>query len=131
MAKTKVTKPKKIKKPVLIEVKTEAKFLPISERKMRLVIDQIKDQTPIKALLTLKFFNKKAAKFLGKAIKTAIADAENNFQLDKEALVFKEIKANLGPGLKRRDVYHGARFNGGLIKKARTHLVIRLVGEKI
>jgi len=131
MVKTKKTNQKKVvKKPAIVEVKTEARFLPISERKMRLVIEQIKDLSPSEALINLRFLNKKAAKFLVKAIKTAIADAENNFQLDKDSLTFVQIKANRGPVLKRRDVYHGARFDGGMIKKPRTHLIVRLVSNK-
>jgi len=131
MAKSKKIKRKKIlKKSAVVEVKTEARFLPISERKMRLVVEQIKTLSPVEALTSLQFLNKKAANFLIKAIKTAIADAENNFQLDKDSLSFAEIKVNRGPVLKRRDVYHGARFNGGIIKKPRTHLIIRLVAKK-
>jgi len=131
MAKIKVKNQKIPKKLEFAEAKTEAKFLPISDRKMRMVIDQVKDLSPAKALVSLQFLNKKAAGFLIKAIKTAMADAQNNFHLNKDSLVFKEIKANRGPVLKRRDVYHGARFNGGVIKKPRTHLIVRLVGEKL
>ena len=103
------------KQPELIEVKTEAKYLPISPRKLRLVAEAVKRLEPEEALRKLAFLNKKGAQFLIKAIKTALADAENNFGLAKDSLRFVEILVNEGPRLKRRDKSHGARFNGGII----------------
>ena len=112
---------KKIKKqPELIEVKTEAKYLPISPRKLRLVAEAVKRLEPEEALRKLAFLNKKGARFLIKAIKTALADAENNFGLAKDSLRFKEILVNEGPRLKRRDKSHGARFNGHYSKKKKS-----------
>lgn len=124
--------PKKIKriKSELVEVKTEAKYLPISPRKFRILASSLKLMRPQEALSVLSLTSQKGAKFLTKAVKTAIADAENNFQLIKDSLRFKSILVNEGPRFKKRDKYHGARFNGGIILKKRTHLVIKLVGEK-
>jgi len=121
---------KRQKKPELVEVKTEANFLPISPRKLKLVVDGIKLMAPDQALRRLALWNKKGARFLVKAIRTVIADAKNNFGLDPDGLSFKEILVNEGPRLKRRDRSHGARFSGGLIMKPRSHLVIKVVGEK-
>ncbi len=122
---------KEKKKGELVEVKTEAKYLPISPRKLRLVVEAVKGLEPEEALRKLAFLNKKGARFLTKAIKTALADAENNFGLVKESLRFKEILVNEGPRLKRRDKSHGARFHFGLIQKRRSHLVVKLVGEQV
>ena len=121
---------KKIKKPELVEVKTKVKYLPISSRKLGLIVKAIKKLEPGEALRQLRFLNKKGARFLIKAIRTALADGENNFGLARESLQFKEILVDQGPALKRRDKSHGARFNGGLIRKSRSHLTIKLVGQK-
>lgn len=123
MAKTKISKPE------LVEVKTEAKYLPISPRKLRLIVEAVKQLAPEEALRKLAFLNKKGARFLIKAIKTALADAENNFGLIRNTLKFREILVNEGPRLKRRDKSHGARFNGGIIQKRRSHLVIKVIGQ--
>ncbi len=120
----------KIIKKKLIEVKTEAKYLPISARKLRLIVNEIKEMKPSEALRKLAFLNKKGARFLIKAIKTVIADSKYNFKLNKDSLCFKEILVNKGPSLKRRDKSHGARFHSGVIKKSRAHLVVKVVGEK-
>lgn len=118
------------KRPELLEVATKVKNLPVSARKLRLIVEEVKKIDPLEAIRKLKFLNKKGALFLIKGIKTVLADAENNFGLDKETVVFKEILVGEGKRLKRRDFSHGARFNGGLIQKPRTHLVIKVIGEK-
>lgn len=109
-----------------VVVKTEAKYLPISARKLRLVVEAAKQVEPEEAMKKLKFMNKKGAKFLHKAIKTALADAEHNFDLPKENLVFDEIIVNEGPTLKRRDKSHSARSHPGTIRKRRSHLVVKV-----
>lgn len=114
----------------MITVKTEVKYLPISPRKLRLIVAAIKKLSPKEAIRKLSFLNKKGSVFIIKAIKTVLADAEHNFKLDKESLVFDQMIVNQGPVLKRRDNHHGARFNGGLIKKPKSHLLIKVVGRK-
>lgn len=117
--------------PEKVEVKTESKFLPISTRKLRLVVDSIKKMNPDEAIRSLALLNKKGARFLMRAIKTVMADAENNFSLEREGLVLKEILVNEGPKfIKRRDKHHGARFDGGIIVRPKTHLVIKVLGVK-
>lgn len=120
---------KKKKKPELIEVKTEAKYLPISPRKLRLIVGAVKQLEPEEALRRLAFLNKKGARFLIKAIKTVLADAKNNFGLAEKNLRFGEILVNEGPRLKRRDKSHGARFASGLIQKRRSHLIVKIIGQ--
>ncbi len=109
-------------------VKTEAKFLPISPRKMRLLVEAVKDLRPEKAIEKLNFMNKKGAKFLLKAVKTVLADAEHNFGLSKDNLIFDEIVVNEGPMLKRRDKSK-RMFKYGIIKKRRSHLVVKVKEE--
>ncbi len=106
-------------------VKTEAKFLPISPRKLRLIVEAVKNLPPEKAVEKLRFMNKKGAKYLVKAIKTALADGKHNFDLDKDKLVFEEVIVNEGPALKRRDKSK-RMFRYGIIKKRRSHLVVKL-----
>jgi len=106
-------------------VKTEAKFLPISPRKLRLIVEAAKTMPPEQAVKQLSFSNKKGSKFLVKAIKTALADAEHNFDLNKDNLVFEEILVNEGPALKRRDKSK-RMFRYGIIRKRRSHLIVKV-----
>ena len=111
-------------------VTTTARSLPISPRKLRLVAEAIKNKTPAEALTVLPFVNHKGARFLHKAIKTALADAKHNFHLDKFSLRFEKILVNEGARLKRMDKSHSARFHQGLIQKRRSHLIVSLKGVK-
>lgn len=84
-----------------MEVKAVEKYIRISPRKARLVADVVRGQNAKKSLVQLQFMPKKAAKIIYKALKSAIANAENNFNLDGETLVISKITVDNGPTLKR------------------------------
>ncbi len=121
---------KKKTQPKLVTVTTTAKSLPISPRKLRLVAAAIKHKLPQEALEILPFLPQKGARYLQKAIKTALADAEHNFELDPQSLRFRQILVNEGMRLKRLDKSRSARFRQGQIQKRRSHLVVSLEGVK-
>ena len=90
-----------------METKAVQKFVRTSPRKLRLVVSIINKLTPTRAVEVLPHVGKKAAEPLGKAIKSAIANAKNK-GISETDLVFKEIQINDGPSLKRgRAVGHG------------------------
>lgn len=109
-----------------MEVKAEAKYIRISPRKVRLVVDAIKGLTPQKAVSYLKFVNKRAAAPLSKLIKSAIANAQNNFSLKPEDLKFKEIQVGEGPTLKRWQAVSRGRAHP--IMKRTSHIKVVLEG---
>jgi len=84
-----------------MEVKAKAKFIRMSPTKIRLVANLIKKLPAMKALDQLAFINKRAAGPVVKLIKSALANAEHNFELAKDNLFIKEITVNQGPTLKR------------------------------
>lgn len=84
-----------------MEVKAKIKFIRMSPTKVRLVANLIKKLPVLKALDQLQFINKLAARPVAKLLKSAIANAENNFELVKDNLFIKEITVNEGPTLKR------------------------------
>ncbi len=84
-----------------MEVKAKIKFLRMSPTKIRLVANLIKKLPVDKALDQLQFINKLAARPVAKLLKSAIANAEHNFELDKANLFIKELTVNEGPTLKR------------------------------
>lgn len=84
-----------------MEIRANLKHLRMSPRKVRLVVDVARGLGIEKALDQLKFINKKAAKPLIKLINSAIANAENNFELEKSNLFIKEIRVDEGVALKR------------------------------
>lgn len=84
-----------------MEVKAIAKYVRIAPRKVNLVAAEIRGKQVDEALAILKFTPKRGAEVLEKVVKSAIANAENNNNLDRENLYISEAYANQGPTLKR------------------------------
>ena len=84
-----------------MEAKAVAKYIRISPRKMKFVCDMVRGKQIDEALAILKFHNSKGSKILEKVVKSATANAENNFDMDRDKLYIKDAYANQGPTLKR------------------------------
>jgi len=84
-----------------MEVKANLKHLRMSPRKARLVIDVIRKMPVLTALDQLKFVNKLAAQPIIKLIRSAIANAENTYSLERDNLYIKEFRSDEGVMLKR------------------------------
>lgn len=84
-----------------MEAKAIAKYVRISPLKVGYICTEIRGKQVDEALAILQFTPKKGATELEKVLKSAIANAENNFNLDRDKLYVKEAYANDGPQLKR------------------------------
>lgn len=84
-----------------MEARAIAKYIRVSPRKMRFVCDMVRGKQVDEALAILKFYPSKGAKILEKVVKSATANAENNFEMDRDKLFVSEVYANQGPTLKR------------------------------
>jgi len=100
------------------------RYAMISPRKVRIVIDLIRNKPVQEALNILKFIPKRGARFVEKLLKSAIANAENNYNMNVDKLYIAEIYANGGPMLKRiRPRAQGRAF---LIRKRTSHITVVL-----
>jgi large subunit ribosomal protein L22 len=108
----------------IMEVKASLKYLRTSPRKVRLVTDLIKGLPVKNAEDQLAHFSKKSSLPVLKLLKSAIANAENNFQLDKSNLYIKIARVDEGPALKRWRAR--ARGSAYTIKKRTSHVFIIL-----
>jgi len=101
-----------------------AKHIRVSPRKAKIVVDLIRGKRVDDALAILMFTPKSASPVLIKLLNSAIANAENNLEMDRESLYIAEAYANQGPTLKR----YWARSHGraDTIKKRTSHLTIVL-----
>ena len=107
-----------------MEVKASLKYLRISPRKVRLVADLTRGLSVKVAEANLLHIPKRSCKPLLKLLKSAIANAEHNFGLDKNNLFIKAIRVDEGPALKRwRPRARGAAFP---IKKRTSHIFLTL-----
>lgn len=84
-----------------MEIKAKVKHVKISPRKMRLVATLVRGAKVGEALNQLSFSSKNAAKPVEKLVKSAIANAENSYDLEKDNLFIKEIIVNEGQTLHR------------------------------
>ena len=109
-----------------MEVTSTTKFVRLSPKKARDVAREIQGLPVSNALDILTFTPKKAAFLIGKTLKTAIADAENNFSLDTNSLVIKEAVVNAGPTMRR--FKPRAKGSAGAILKRTSHISVTLVG---
>lgn len=107
-----------------MEVVAKTRYLRISPKKMRLVIDVIRGMSVIKAEDQLHFIPRKASGIILKTLKSAIANAENNFNLKADNLYIKKIVVDGGPSLERWMPKAFGRATP--IKKRSSHLSIVL-----
>ncbi len=109
-----------------MEIKATAKYLRLSPTRTRLVIDMIRGKRAAVALDILKFSQLKPAQAVAKLLRSAIANAVNNFEQKEEDLVVKRITADAGPVLKR--MFPRAHGRGDIQRKPLTHIRIILAG---
>lgn len=98
-----------------------------SPQKLNLVAQMIRGQRVQKALLDLEFSPKRIAKAVYKALQSAIANAENNHNLDVDRLIVKT--AVVGKGLVMKRMHTRAKGRGARIEKPFSHLTI-VVSER-
>lgn len=104
--------------------KAMAKYIRVSPRKVRLIMDQVRGKKVGEALNMLSFAPQKGAFVLKKLINSAVANAEQNLNMDVDKLYIKRIFADEGPTLKR----FRARAMGRAtrIRKRTSHLTVIL-----
>ncbi len=104
--------------------------LRVSPRKLNDVAELIRGQRCDKALLDLEFSTRRIAKDVRKALQSAIANAENNHDLDLDLLYVKE--ATVGRSVVMRRFRPRARGRVGRLRKPFSHLrlVVREQGDE-
>ncbi len=111
-----------------MHVTATAKYLRGSTRKARLVTQVIKGRPVEEASAMLRFMPQKAARDVARVLGSAIANAENNYNLSADELVVADAIANEGPTIKRwRPRAQGRAFP---IHKPMTHITIVLADRE-
>ena len=110
-----------------MEATAKAKYIRISPRKVQIVCELVKGKDTKYAEAILKATPKAACEPLLKLLKSACANAENNYEMDPENLVITECLATAGPILKRgQPRAHGRMYR---INKRTSHITLT-VAEK-
>jgi large subunit ribosomal protein L22 len=111
-----------------MEVKALAKDTGISPRKVRLLVDMVRGKKVEQALTILKFAPTPTARIVAKVVKSAAANAENNFQMSPSDLKITRIFADEARTLKRYRPRARGRVNH--ILKRSSHITVIVSEEK-
>ncbi len=110
-----------------MEVKSISKNTGVSAHKMRLLVDMVRGKKVDEALTMLRFAPSPNARIVAKVVKSAVADAENTYQMDPSTLKIVGAFADEAPTMKRFRA--GARRRGKPILKRSSHITV-IVGEQ-
>ncbi|OTA42251.1 MAG: 50S ribosomal protein L22 [Symbiobacterium thermophilum] len=110
-----------------MEVKASARYVRIAPRKVRVVIDLVRGKSVNEALALLKFIPKRAAVPVAKVIASAAANAEHNYNLNRDNLYIAKAYVDQGPTLKR---YHPRQRGQAFPILKRTSHITVVVKEK-
>lgn len=111
-----------------MQAKAVAKTVRIAPRKVRLVLDLIRGKEVGEAMSILQLTNKRASPVVDKLIKSAVANAEHNYDMDVDHLIVSEAYADEGPTLKR--FRPRAQGRATKINKRTSHVTI-IVAEPV
>ena len=110
-----------------MEVKAYTKYARMSPLKVRKVARAIQGRNAGEALEMLSLIPRKSARLIGKTLKSAIANAENNNNLSSDVLTIKSTIIEEGPAFKR--FRPAARGSAHPYKKRTSHIRIVLTDE--
>lgn len=105
-----------------MEVRSFARNAPISPKKARIILDEVRGKTVAEAMAILRFMPTPHARLVAKAVRSATANAENNYNLDPRRLRVKEAMA--GDGLRFKRMMPRARGRGDIIQRRRSNITI-------
>jgi large subunit ribosomal protein L22 len=110
-----------------VEVRASLHGIRMSAQKVRLVLDVVRGKNAREALAILKFLPQRAARPVAATVRSAVANAENNFNMDPEELIITRCGADEGRTLKRWRPRARGRVNQ--ILKRSSHITV-VVSEK-
>ena len=105
-----------------MEAKAVSKFVRVSPRKARIVVDQIRGKSVMQAREVLAFTNRAVAEVVEKTLNSAVANAEHNQHANVNNLVVKSCYVDEGPTLKR--YRPRAKGSASRIRKRTSHITV-------
>lgn len=105
-----------------MEAKAITRYVRVSPRKARVVVDQVRGQAVPRAREILAFTNRAIAETVEKTLNSAVANAENQYHVDPEALYVKACYVDEGPTMKR--IRPRAKGSASRIRKRTSHITI-------
>lgn len=110
------------------DIRAELNNCPVSAQKVRLVIDLVRGKPAMQALDMLRFMRRSAANPLYKLLSSAVANAEENFGINRDDLVIHKITADEAPTRKWRRFGARGRFKPLLKRASHVTVILREQG---
>ena len=108
-----------------MDIRASVRYLPISAQKLRLVCDQIRGRDVEEALTILTFMPHKGSDLVLTLLKSAISNAEENFELNSQDLFIADLQANEGPSQRRVKAGARGRYKPRVKRTAHLNLMLR------
>lgn len=113
----------------MTKVKAQAKWVRISPRKLKRVLELVRGKLATEALQLLKFMPQKGARIVEKVIGSAVANAKNNYKLAPEDLVITSAYVNKGITMRRWQPRARGRVNP--IRKRTSHVTVWVSSQQL
>ncbi|HET7035549.1 MAG TPA: 50S ribosomal protein L22 [Thermomicrobiaceae bacterium] len=107
-----------------MEVTAKARGIPVSARKARLVVDAVRGKSVPEAVAILRFLPQKSAVDVLKVLRSAMANAEHNYDLEASELVVSRIFVDEGPTVKRWRARARGRVNQELHRTSHITVIL-------
>jgi len=107
-----------------MEAKAIARYVRISPRKARVVVDLIRGKSLGEALAILENTPRSASKLVSKVVRSAAANAEHNYEMNPDSLYVARAYVDQGPAMKR--IMPRARGTADRIRKRTSHITVVL-----
>ncbi len=107
-----------------MQARAVARYVRVSPRKARQVVDLIRGKSVGEALNVLRFVPRAAATPVEKVVRSAMANAENNYDMNPDELYISQIYVDEGPTMKR--IRPRARGMADRIRKRTSHITVIL-----
>jgi len=108
-----------------VDIKASVRHLPISAQKLRLVCDQVRGRDAEEALTVLTFMPHKGADLVLNLLKSAVANAEENFELNSQDMFIADLQANEGPSQRRVKAGARGRYKPRVKRSAHLQMTLR------
>lgn len=107
------------------DIRAKLSYFSVSAQKVRLVLDLIRGKDAVEALEMLRFVQKRSAEPVRKLVASAVANAEENFGLNRDDLYIAKIYADEAPTRKWRRFGARGRFKPQLRRSSHVTVVLR------
>lgn len=112
----------------VVEARATARYVRLAPRKVRVVVDLIRNESLEQARTILAFSDRRAAEVIAKVLNSAAANAENNFGMRADDLYVKAAYVDEGPTLKR--IRPRAKGSASRINKRTSHITVIVAPRK-